>query len=321
MKARAFWVEAPGQGRIRTEALPPLKPGQVRLRTVFSGISRGTESLVFHGKVPPSQVDAMRGPHQEGKPPGPVKYGYMSVARVETGPDAGRLAFCLHPHQDVYQVDASMVNIPPAGIPADRAVLAANVETALNGVWDAAPGPGDRVAVVGGGVVGCLVAWLIGRMPATDVTLVDVLPERRDVATALGVGFALPQDAPTDCDLVVHCSGSAGGLTTSLALAGVESTVLEMSWFGAGAVAVPLGEAFHSRRLTLRASQVGRIPPSRAPRWTHRRRMAVVLELLRDPVLDVLLGDRCALAELPAAMATLTASAGALCHLVTYPHD
>lgn len=319
-EAHAFWVAAPGRGEIRAARLPSAREGEAVVRALYSGISRGTESLVYAGRVPPSEYARMRAPFQEGEFPGPVKYGYASVGVVEHGPEAlcGRTVFCLHPHQTRYVVPADAVHVLPEDVDAARAVLAANLETAINGLWDATPRVGDRIAVVGGGTVGCLVAWLAARMPGCRVELVDVNPARARVAESLGVQFASPQDAAPDVDLVVHASGAPEGLGTALALAGQEATVVELSWYGDRPVALPLGGAFHARRLTLRSSQVGSLPPSQRPRWTHRRRLELALALLAEPALDVLISGESAFAALPTTMATL-ASGDALCHRIVYP--
>jgi threonine dehydrogenase-like Zn-dependent dehydrogenase len=194
------------------------------------------------------------------------------------------------------------------------------METALNALWDAAPGPADRIAVVGAGVVGCLCAWLAARLPGADVTLIDIDKRRAAVAAVLGAAFALPDGAPEDCDLVIHASASPAGLATALRLAGQEATVLELSWYGAGDVAVPLGGAFHSRRLRLISSQVGQVSPSHRPRWSHGRRLAAALGLLVDPTLDVLLAPEVGFHDLPAQLPRiLTGPDGVLCQLIWYP--
>jgi NADPH:quinone reductase-like Zn-dependent oxidoreductase len=322
VSARAFWTVAPGRGEIRETVLPPLAAGAVRVAAIVSAISRGTESLVFLGKVPQSQYQAMRCPFQDGAFPFPVKYGYASVGRIEAGPDMlrGRRVFCLHPHQDRYDVPDDAVLPIPDAVPDARAALAANMETAVNALWDAAPLVGDRIAVVGAGVVGSLAAALAARLPGTRVTLVDTNLRRSALADAFGCSFATPDNAPRDADLVIHASGSGAGLATALGLAGFEATVLELSWYGAVPVAAPLGEAFHSRRLTLRASQVGNVAPARRARWSLRQRLALALELLADPVYDHLLTGESGFADLPAEMARLAATPGdALCHLVRYP--
>jgi threonine dehydrogenase-like Zn-dependent dehydrogenase len=322
--ARAFWIVAPGSGEIRGESLPDVAGDQVLVRTLFSGISRGTEALVFNGQVPPSEYERMRAPFQEGEFPGPVKYGYSAVGVVVDGPEAlrGRQVFSLHPHQDRFIVPAASVVGLPEGVPAGRAVLAANTETAVNAVWDAGIGPGDRVAVIGAGVIGALTAWLAGRIPGTQVTLVDVRSDRARLASRLGVDFAIPEEAEGGCDVVVHASGSESGLATALALAGNQARVVEMSWYGTNRPAVPLGEAFHSRRLSLIASQVGQLPPDRQPRWTHRRRLELALRLLTDPALDHLISGTSQFATLAEDMPDVLAASGeVLCHRVEYDSE
>jgi 2-desacetyl-2-hydroxyethyl bacteriochlorophyllide A dehydrogenase len=319
--ARAFWITAPGKGELRRAALAPPRAGEVLVRAILSGISRGTESLVFMGRVPQSQGQAMRCPFQEGDFPAPVKYGYAAVGVVEAGTAhlIGKRVFCLHPHQERYVVPADAVLAIPDAVPDARAVLAANMETAVNGLWDAAPRLGDRIAVVGAGVVGALTAALAARLPGTSVELVDIDAARAPLAAALGCRFALPEQAAGDADLVIHASGSAAGLATALRLAGFEAKVVEMSWYGDASVAAPLGEAFHAKRLVLRASQVGAVATAQRARWTHRRRLALALDLLADPVFDRLITGESRFDELPAVMARLASvPAGALCHVVRY---
>lgn len=322
---RAFWIPEAGRGEIREGVLSGPAAGEVQVRALFSGISRGTESLVFQGRVPESQYDAMTCPFQEGSFPAPVKYGYMSVGIVEAagaggGDLVGRTVFCLHPHQDRYNVPVDAVHPLPEGVPPERAVLAANLETAVNGVWDAAPGVGDRVVVVGGGVVGLLTAWLMRDLPGVDLTLVDPDTTRAQVAGTLGVPWAPAAPVDAGADRVIHASGSAEGLEDALAVAGTEAVIVELSWYGDREVPVGLGEAFHSRRLTIRSSQVGRIPPERAPRWTHRRRLGLALRLLRARELDALVSGESPFDALPEVMAGLAeAPPGTLCHRVRYP--
>lgn len=320
--ATALWIVRPGVAELRDENLPPVDPGRLLLRTLYSGISRGTESLVFAGRIPASQYEAMRAPFQAGDFPGPVKYGYQSVAVVEEGPPAlrGRIVFCLHPHQTAYAVPLSAAVAVPDGVPPERAVLAANMETAVNGVWDADVQIGDRVAVVGAGAVGCLVAYLAGRLPGTEVELIDIDAGKAAVAARLGVGFAVPDRAAPEADVVIHASGSPEGLATALGLAANEATVVEMSWFGDRPVPLPLGEAFHARRLTIRSSQVGQVPAAKRSRMPHRRRLALALSLLADDALDALITGESPFAELPQVLARLAAApAGALCHRIRYP--
>ena len=317
---QALWYMAAGRAELRPESVGEPAAGGVRVRALFGAISRGTERLVFRGAVPASQYDRMRAPHMAGAFPFPVKYGYATVGRVEAGPPAltGRLVFALHPHQSVFTLAAEEVAVLPEQVPPARAVLAANMETALNAVWDAAPAPADRIAVVGGGVMGLLVARLCSRMPGTEVTVVDVASARAALAQALGARFAEPAAAPEGCDLVFHASATAAGLATALRIAGQEATVAELSWYGAGEVAAPLGEAFHSRRLRLVSSQVGEVAPSHRPRWSRAQRLAAALELLADPALDDLLAPATPFAELPARLADLLGGADARCPLIRY---
>ena len=320
--AQACWTVSPGRAEIRDETLPPLGGDEVRVRTLHTAVSRGTEGLVFRGDVPASEAQRMRAPFQVGEFSGPVKYGYVNVGVVEAGPAGllGRTVFCLYPHQTVYQVPAHAVVPLPIGVPAERAVLAANLETAINALWDGAPRLGDRIAVVGGGTLGLLVAWLAGRLPGCDVQVIDTEASRADIASALGVGFAVPTKARGDADLVVHTSGQGAGLVTALQLAAFEATVLELSWYGNRAVSVPLGEAFHSQRLTLKSSQVGHVAIAQRGRWSHRRRLELALSLLTDPVLDRLITHSAPFHELPQVLARLaTGASDTLCHRIDYP--
>ncbi len=319
--AHAFWLSAPGSGEIRPVTLPEPGRDDVVVRTVRSGVSRGTETLVFRGGVPPDQYARMRAPFQEGDFSGPVKYGYLNVGVVEQGPPElrGRTVFCLYPHQTVYVVPAGAVTVVPEGVPPARAVLAGTVETAVNALWDAAPLIGDRVAVVGAGMVGCCVARLLSRFPAVQVTLVDVDAGRAGVAAALGVDFALPAEAADGHDLVVHTSATSAGLQRSLDLLAPEGTVLDLSWYGDTEVRLSLGGAFHAGRLGIRSSHVGTVSPVRSGRRTTADRLALALDLLRDPAFDALVTGASPFDELPDVMAHLAdGSLPALCHTITY---
>ena len=321
LDARAFWVAAPGRGEIRTEPIGPPASGEVLVRALYSGVSRGTESLVYRGRVPPSEFERMRAPFQGGRFPAPVKYGYSSVGEVEEGPPdlKGRRVFTLYPHQTRYVVPATAVHLLPVTTPPNRAVLAANLETAINGVWDARPLVGDRVSVVGAGAVGCMAAWLVSRIPGCDVELVDMNPSRASVARALGVRFAVPERATGEADVVMHASGAPAGLALALQVAAFEATVVELSWYGDQDVPLGLGRAFHARRLTITSSQVGNVAASQRARWDTRRRMQLALRLLESPALDALITSESAFEELPEVMEYLSAAPGdAICHRVKY---
>jgi NADPH:quinone reductase-like Zn-dependent oxidoreductase len=318
--ARALWTVGVSKTEIRDEPVARPTPGEVTVRTLESGISRGTEGLVFAGRVPESEWGRMRCPFQAGDFPFPVKYGYAAVGLVDDGPPErlGQRVFCLHPHQTRFTLPAAAAIPVPDAVPTRRAVLAAQIETALNATWDAAPRIGDRIAVVGGGAIGCLTAWLCARLPGTEVTLFDVNPVRAKVARALGVAFATPPAALRDCDLVFHASGTGEGLALALSLAGFEAEVIELSWYGDASVTVPLGGAFHSQRLSLRASQVGAVAPARRARWSHGRRLALALSLAADPCLDVLVEASTPFEDLPEALPAILGQPGALFHRVIY---
>lgn len=320
-EAEAFWVEEAGRGALRPVRLAIPGPGEVLVETLFSGISRGTEALVFRGGVPVGQYQAMRCPFQEGDFPAPVKYGYSAVGRVVGGNGHlnGRAVFVLHPHQTHFVVPTAAAVPLPDALPPERAVLAANMETAINGVWDAGIAPGDRICVIGAGVVGLLVACLASRMPGVSVVVHDIDGGKAPVAAKLGLPFAaIPRDIGP-FDIVIHASGDPGGLRTALELADFEALVLEMSWFGDRPVTLPLGEAFHSRRLTLRSSQVGAVSPSHRGRYSHRRRTELALRLLCDAAYDHLISGESPFELLPQLMADIAAGTlPALCHRIRY---
>jgi threonine dehydrogenase-like Zn-dependent dehydrogenase len=320
--ARALWYSRRGVAELRTARIPPPKPGEACVRTLFSGISRGTERLVFEGNIAQSEWDRMRAPHQEGAFPFPVKYGYCATGIVEDGPGdlVGRPVFCLHPHQDFFTVPVAALAAIPDGVPARRATLAANMETALNALWDSGAGPGDRIVVVGAGVVGLLVASLAARLPGAVVTAVDPADGRRPLAEALGASFARPEHAPGEADVVFHASATGAGLATAIACAGLEATIVELSWYGSKPVQTDLGGAFHSRRLRLISSQVGMVSPGRRPRWDYRRRMEAALRLLAVPALDALVAEDIAFEQAPRRLPQIfAAEAHGLAPVIRYP--
>jgi NADPH:quinone reductase-like Zn-dependent oxidoreductase len=321
-KANALWYVGNGRAELREEEVAAPREGEVRVRALFGALSRGTERLVYFGRVPASEHQRMRSPHMGGAFPFPVKYGYAVVGRVDSsaGQLCDRIVFCLHPHQSVFTVPAAAVAPVPPDVPPARAVLAANMETALNAVWDGGPGPADRIAVVGGGLVGMLVAYLCVRLPGAEVTVVDLAASRAACARAIGARFASPENAPADCDLVFHASATSAGLATALRIAGEEAGIVELSWYGSGEVAAPLGEAFHARRLRLLSSQVGKVAPSRRPRWSAGRRLAAALSLLDDAVLDCLISSPIAFEELPVRLSAILApQSDIICQLIRYP--
>lgn len=307
-ETRALWYVGPRECALNAETVAPI-PGESIVRTLWSAVSRGTERLVFEGRVPESQFGAMAGPSMGGSFPFPVKYGYCAVGIVEAGPVhlLGRPVFALHPHQERFALPPERLTLLPDGLPPRRATLAANMETALNALWDSGAGPGDRIAVVGAGVVGLLVASLAARLPGAEVTVIDPEPSRAPLVASLGCAFSADGGGLADCDVVFHASASAAGLNRAIELAGFEGAVVELSWHGEGLSPVALGGAFHSRRLRLVSSQVGHVATSRRPRWDYARRMAKALELLADERLDALITEDIPFSEAPARLPALFA--------------
>ncbi|MFK7993806.1 MAG: zinc-binding alcohol dehydrogenase [Granulosicoccus sp.] len=317
----AFWISEKERGELIEAQLPPPADNEVRIKTLYSGVSRGTETLVFSGLVPASEHDRMRAPFQIGDFSFPVKYGYINVGQVVQGPDhlQGRCVFCLFPHQTLFNVPEESVTVLPEDVPPERAVLAANMETAINALWDAQPAIGDRISVVGAGVIGSLVAYLAARIVGCDVQLIDINTNRAPVANALGVEFTQPRDAKRNRDLVIHTSATEQGLNSALQLAGFESTVVELSWYGSRQISMNLGSAFHSQRLQLKSSQVGHIAAGQRSRWSYQRRLQLALSQLSNPDLDVLISGESHFPELPETLKWLNAPDNtSLCHRIKY---
>ena len=321
--AHALWFAAAGEAELRHEPLPCRGVREVRIRTLFSGISRGTESLVFHGQVPEQEQQRMRGPHMGGDFHFPVKYGYAAVGVVEDGPDAliERHVFALHPHQSAFVVASDAVTLLPESLPPARAVLAANMETALNIVWDANILPGDRVAVYGAGVVGALCAFIAKQIVGTEVVLVDPNPARKTLAEALSVPLVDSNDVPEDCDVLINASASGSALQSAMDHAGFQARIVEASWYGDTPLTLSLGGTFHSKRLSLISSQVGAIPPSRQARWSYSRRLAKALELLCDDRLDALISGETDFHDIVEAYPNILQDPGTLCHRIRYTRN
>lgn len=323
--SRALWYAKAGAVELRAEQVPKPGPDEAQVRTLYSGISRGTERLIFSGQVGASEYERMRAPLQTGSFPFPVKYGYCAVGTVDIGPSAlqGKAVFCLHPHQEVFNAPISMLVPVPDGVPAKRATLAANAETALNALWDAGAGPGDRIVIVGAGIVGLMVTAIAARLPGAEVTVVDIDASRTKLVERFGAKFQAAgsgQQAADDADIVVHTSVTPAGLNTAISLAGLEGTIVELSWYGDKPVTIDLGGPFHSKRLKLISSQVGQVSPGHRPRWSYRRRMETALRLLAEiPALDALVIDEISFADTPTLFPQLFApDAGGLAPVVRY---
>jgi 2-desacetyl-2-hydroxyethyl bacteriochlorophyllide A dehydrogenase len=307
-------------GELRTEPLPPLGADEVAVRAVASGISAGTELLVYRGQVPadlPLDLLTLAGSFRY-----PIKYGYASVGRVTAVGAAvrdlapGALVFALHPHQDAYVLPAERAVPLPAGVPADHGVFLANLETAVNVALDAAPRLGETVLLCGLGVVGLLVLQALLRTGVEQVIAVDPLPHRRALAERLGAALAI---APSDdlaaqvrahthgrgADLAVEISGAPAALGPAIEAVADEGTVVVASWYGTKPVPLQLGGHFHRGRVRLRSSQVGHLDPALAPRWDYARRLAVAQRLLTTLPLADLISHRLPFADAPAAFALL----------------
>ncbi len=314
MDTLALWCIGDSKAELRQASV-----GEgVLVENVYSGISRGTERLVFEGQIPKSEFERMRCFGQQGDFSFPVKFGYCSVVRVLEGELAGKHAFTLYPHQQKFRTATEKLHLLPEGLPAERAVLAANMETALNVAWDSEASAGDRVVVIGAGVLGLLVGYLLNKMPATDVTVIDKNKNRAALAKKLQLKFAEPENSPNDCDLVINTSASSEGLGQAIEIAGNQAKIIEASWHGTKEVSLQLGEAFHSRRLSLISSQVGQIPESKRARWDYRRRMSVALGLLEDPLLDVLISGESEFENLAHQYSEILHNPETLCHRVRY---
>lgn len=308
--------------------LPPFNSQSVRIKTLYSGISRGTESLVFNGLIPESEWQTMRCPHQSGAFSFPISYGYSVVGKViETGPEItkmfpGDIVFVLHPHQEQIVAQGDMVRPVPEEIPAMRAVLAANMETALNGVWDGGVDVHHKVSVIGGGVVGLLTAYLANKVTEATVSVIDINPNKQEIAEKLGLRFATPDDAPAEQDIIFNTSSSETGLQCGLDHLAFEGSLIEMSWYGDKPVQLSLGGRFHSQRLKIISSQVGHVSPSKRTTHGYEGRMAEVMQWLADPLLDHLLEEEIAFKALPDVLPEIfSKESDILCQVVRYGEE
>jgi threonine dehydrogenase-like Zn-dependent dehydrogenase len=321
IRARAFWLTGKGRGALKREALPD--PGGEEwcvVRAMFSAVSPGTERLVADGKVPVALRKEMRCPYMGGNFPFPVKYGYSLVGEVVQGPVElrGRKVHVLHPHQDVCVVRSEDVRPLPDDLPPARATLASNMETAVTAAWDSGVALGERVLVVGFGIVGSLIARIFGLGPAVDLEIAEKRPDRRRLAESMGFR-ATGRPSAESFDVAFDTSGTPAGLQTAIDSVGVEGRVVAVSWFGAEPVRLDLGGSFHSRRKRIIGSQVSRIPGSLRPRWDIRRRTELVFRLLERPEFDLHVGPTVPFTELPKAFETLVRrSPGGLSPLIMY---
>ncbi|MDZ5076180.1 zinc-binding alcohol dehydrogenase [Nesterenkonia sp. HG001] len=328
--SRQFWTVGPGRGELRQASPPRPADGEVLVETIVSGISRGTESMVHRGDVPPETAELMRAPHQLGELPHPVSHGYLNVGVVRDGQGegaaelVGRTVFSLAGHREHVAVPAEDCHPLPPGCPPERALLAGAAETGLNALWEAGVSLGDRVTVIGGGMIGLATALLADRMPLERLEVVEVDAARRQLIDSLGLHALPPGRASTDRDVVLHSSATGAGLAEALRVAGDDTVIVEQSWYGQHHPDVPLGADFHARRLRIVASQVGEVAQPRRLRRTRRQRLQLALSLL-DERFDALLTGRSPLEDLPEVMDALAAEdptwSGTICHVVDHRTD
>lgn len=314
LEARAVWFAAAHTAELRTEKIPPPGPGEVRVKTIASAISHGTEMLVYRGEVPRGlDLDL---PTLAGSYALPIKFGYATVGRVLDAGSGATLApgdpvFVHHPHQDLFVVSSDLPVRLLDGLDPMSGLFFANAETALGVVHDAQLRLGETAVVFGQGVVGLLVTRLLKLAGAARVLAVDPLEKRRELALEGGADEALsPEDLPDrvfeanggrGADVAVEVSSSGAALQAAVDAVADEGTVVVASWYGTKAVNLSLGGRFHRGRVKLRSSQVGRINPELNPRWDRARRTQTVLRLLPELRLEKLISHRIPLGDAPAA--------------------
>ena len=327
-QARRLVYPGPFRAQIVPVQLASLKKGHVLVKAVFGGISRGTESLVFQGKVPQSEWANMRCLHQDGEFEFPVSYGYSLVGSVvETANASGRLrvgdrVFVMHPHQNEIVVEEHYCNVLPAGLPDERAVLSANAETALNAIWDAGLTRGDTVAVFGAGVLGLLIAVIAAKRIDSQIVVIDRLDDRRETVERLGLRFLGPSDEieyRENFDCIFNTTASGEALQNAINLANFEGRIMEVSWYGNKPVELCLGGRFHSQRLSIISTQVGSVSKQMRPDVSPADRMQLAMAELLDARFDYLLEPPIAFKKLPEAIAgILGENKNALCQLISY---
>ncbi len=325
MKARAVHFVAPRRVELRAVDLASPTGRRVLVATEYSGISSGTELLAYRGEMDPElPLDETLGA-LAGTFAYPFRYGYSAVGRVLRPAGAlreGQLVFAFHPHQDRFVVDACQA-VPVDGVDPRTATLYPLVETALQVCLDAAPRLGETVVVVGLGAVGILVAALLGRAGA-GVLGSEPLAARRATATAFGVRAVAPdqlgeavarETGGRGADLLVEASGNPEALAWSLALLAHEGVALVCSWYGTKPAVLPLGAAFHRRRLAIRSTQVSTLPAALTARWDRRRRAELAWRLVGELPLPVLATHEFPFEQAADAYACLDSAAGNPIHV------
>jgi len=287
-KVRSLWHLSDSQSVIKENTAQNPSPSFLKIQSHFSLISTGTERLVACGEVPGSVHDDMKVPYMEGAFPFPIKYGYSLVGKVITEGHSmtGKLVHAMHPHQDFCLINESDLFEIHSNIPAQRATLASNLETALTAVWDAQVNIGDRVLIVGFGLIGSLIARLLSFIPAIYFQIIEIDKERIQHAEKLGFPVSAILRKHSKFDIAFHTSATAEGLQTCIDGVGLEGKIIELSWYGKKPVKINMGGSFHSQRKQIISSQVGKLPSKYNARWDMKRRKKVVFELLENALFD-----------------------------------
>lgn len=325
MQSKSLWFKNQFHAVMETEMLPVLPPNKKKnsclIKTLFTAISPGTEYLVYSGGVPKKLYVEMRCPYMGGDFSFPIKYGYSLVGQVLDGPTSlkGKLIHTLHPHQDYARISAEDVYVIPDGISPQRATLASNMETALNAIWDSGVNIGDKVLIVGFGIIGSLIARILSFIPQVEVDVLDVQPAKITLIEQLGFSI-YKEEKEKKYDLAFHTSGSGPGLQTSINNVGLEGKIIETSWYGDKEVNLCLGETFHSQRKLIISSQVSHLPACKSARWDYKRRKEVVFQLLLHPEFDAHITHTIAFHNLPKLFQSLKKNrCQELSYLVYYP--
>ncbi len=294
MDAHALWHVDPAHSVLRQQTLGKLTPGECLVKTRFSMVSLGTERLVCKGGMSPEAYGPMTVPYMQGAFSFPLTYGYSLTGEVIDGPQEwlGERVHAMHPHQDLCVIHSHDLTVVPGNVPLDRAVLASNLETAVNGVWDGQPIMGQRVLVIGYGLIGALIAHLVKPIPGIELHIHDIRGSRKELAIANGHHvWDAAESQPGDYDLIFHTSASSAGLQFAIDHTREEGRVIEMSWYGNQTVNLDLGASFHYGRNRIISSQVSRIASPALPHFDHHRRKSLIFQLLADDAYHKFLGE------------------------------
>ena len=300
--AQSFWVNKK-RGSIKKELLnQSLGNDELLVKAYYSGISYGTEKIVHDSQVPANQYEFMRAPHQVGEFNKEVKYGYLSVGKVVVGPKSmmNKMVYTMFPHQSMYILKSSLATLIPSHIPYKRALLTANMETAINAMWDSQPSIGDNTYVIGAGIVGILMAYVLSSTFGIKVTVIDNNASKKKLCKFFNIDFENNINCIKDPDIIFECSGNASVLSDLINNSTLETKICILSWYGKQQSKIKMGENCFSRRLEIIFSQVGNITPIQSKKWDNLSRRALALKLLDNKKLDSLIDKQeIKLKELP----------------------